>query len=84
MSRRKQSRKRQRQLEREMFGPEPKARRTRKRTVPAQTTEPRPTEPGSCWACGNRCWPANGPWTCPYCKVTYPVVDINSDGRVAR
>ena len=109
----RQSRRRQRQLERELFGPlprEPKARERRQRlqnrtgsplgvgcpicpavagapcrnqeeghyhlarTDRAQGGTPLdpPGTPGSCWACGNCCYPAYTPWTCTRCGATYP------------
>ena len=71
----RQSRKAQRNLEREMFpnqGTEPaRARPRRRRCI---DIEPPTATPGDCWACGNCCWPARDPWTCPHCGVQYPVV----------
>ena len=70
MSRLKQSRSRQRALERAMFGPSPRtARRQRKlvATIPVTAS----FTPGDCPMCGNSCDLAAGSWRCPHCGVTY-------------
>jgi hypothetical protein len=76
--RRAQSRRAQRALEREMFGPSPLAPRHRPRAPRAPLAYPEGI-PGGCWACGNVCSPASDPWTCPACGVVYPVVTEDAD-----
>ena len=66
----RQSRRAQRVLERELFGPLPRSGRARPRRAPPGC-EPPPGEPGNCWACGDCCEPDGGPWTCFACNVTY-------------
>lgn len=73
MSRAKQSRAGQRQLERDLFGPEPKATRQKAPRKVKVAPEPPPGRVGSCWACGGCCC-TSIPWHCSTCGVTYPAV----------
>jgi hypothetical protein len=74
MSRRKQSRRTQRALERALFGPVPVARRAAPK--PKATVAPVggfPCTAGDCWSCGNTCdlaYPGDE-WTCLRCGVVY-------------
>lgn len=79
MSRRRQSRRAQRQLERAMFGPPPRPQstpRTRRARLPDDLEERiiQAQTPGNCSFCGNVCSPYLEPWRCDYCGVVYPPV----------
>lgn len=69
---RRRSRRRQEQLNRELFGPGPKVRRVRKRREYAPVPHPE-YAPGNCRACGNVAYvdPDAEPWTCDSCGVRY-------------
>lgn len=67
-----QSRRTQRALERDLFGPAPAAARRNTRPRPTATPRPALTQtPGDCAFCGNVCSPVQE-WQCPHCSVVYP------------
>lgn len=68
---RRQSRRRQRQLERELFGPEPRGLRPGRARAPVLPLPPPAQVPGDCAFCGNCCFPVEE-WTCFHCGVVYP------------
>ena len=78
---RRRSRRRQEQLNRELFGPGPRTPRMPKRRKPRAPVEPPTVTPGSCWACGNVCSPAVE-WTCCCCGVVYPPVEHANEAWV--
>jgi hypothetical protein len=67
---RKQSRRTQRALERELFGTQPCTPPPRRRTPPPAPLTP-PQTPGNCAFCGNCCDLAWGRWRCAHCGVEY-------------
>jgi hypothetical protein len=79
---RRRSRRRQEQINRELFGPGQRSPRPPKRRSPRALVVHVGT-PGSCWACGNICSPVVD-WTCMHCGVTYPPVSDRSEAWVAR
>lgn len=71
-----QSRRRQRQLECDLFGPGPAAHREARRQMPVRMVDqvgaPGYT-PGNCPMCGDCCELAPGdPWECDSCGMVYP------------
>ncbi len=76
-----QSRRTQRALEKELFGPEPKAPRYPKERVIKPSKPLPPSTPGDCRFCGNVCAPRE-PWTCSNCGVTYDPADADAEGWV--
>lgn len=77
---RHQSRRTQRALERELFGPEPKAAARRRPRGPRPEIVLRQYRPGDCPLCGNVCELAPGRrWTCPGCRVLYSNRDSFGD-----
>lgn len=87
------SRRAQKALERELWGPAPKTKRAPR---PRQEPEEKPylgfcyrappdlaSRPGACsWCCG-QVWPARMPHICQHCGVIYPVVQSEHDSGMA-